>query len=244
MLKLLTYNFVTIIEISLHLFCFQSKILLILKPVMKKIFLLFFASIFVISAQSQSVEDYNPYKNVQKDSVSTENAAENKFDLEKAKKMSFGMEFGTGIESYMRNSNAFYTYTAPSLRYAINKKLSVRVGVMMMNINTNNMLYVNSEGIQKVSGNILQTSFYAAADYYATEKLRITGEVLYGNNTMPNSLNKFNQNPKAFSIGATYKINDYMQIGIKIGERQNQQGIYVPGNGFSNDSGIMNQNGF
>jgi hypothetical protein len=207
----------------------------------KKSILFISLLVFAIAAKSQNGEEYNPYSSVKKDSLSSETKPETKFDLEKAKKMSFSLEFGTGIESYMNNSSAFYTYTAPSLRYALTKKLSVRVGVMMMNVNANNLYYLNSEGLQKTSGNFLQNYFYTAADYYATDRLRITGEILYGNNLLQNSKTGFNMNPKAFSIGATYKINDFMEIGIKIGQRQNQQGIFIPGGGFNN---TFNGSGF
>lgn len=200
---------------------------------MKRINLLFFALLSFFSAVAQTGEDFNPADLNHGNTTSLQNIeSDSIFDIQKAKKMSFGIEFGTGIESYMHNSTAFYTYTAPSFRYALSKKFSVRVGVMMMNVNANNLYYYNTEGIQKANGNLLQTYFYTAADYYATERLRLTGEILYGNSILQNSGAGFGNKPKAFSIGAEYKISDNFQIGIKIGQGQNEQGFFVPGFGF------------
>jgi len=201
---------------------------------MKNLILFFSFAVFTQFGLAQQGEEFNPYTG----SLSTDSAFNTgkKFDLEQAKKLDFSLEFGTGIESYMSGSGAFYTYTAPALRYAINRRFAIRMGVMLMNIQADNLLHYNSEGIVKSSGNFMQTWFYTAGDFYATEKIRITGEVLYGNSMFQNNAGQNNFRPKAFSLGAEFKVNDNFQIGIKIGERHASDGMFRSGsimpNGF------------
>jgi hypothetical protein len=198
---------------------------------MKKIIFTIFIGIISFNIFSQTAEDFNPYSDL-KNNGNKSSVEKPKFDIEKAKRMDFSMEFGTGVDSYMRGTGAFYSYMAPSMRYAVNPKLHIRMGILAANINANNLLMWNSEGLHKVSGNILQTWFYTAADYYATDRLRITGEILYGNSSFGNKPGEMKNNPKAFSVGAEYKINDNLQIGIKLGERQYSNDFFIPGNTF------------
>ena len=174
---------------------------------------------------AQESVDYNPYEN-------NSNEYKESFNPEKIKKMDCSIEFGTGFESYLKNGSNFYNYVMPTMRYKLNPRVSIRAGIMMMNMNLNNINYRSSEGIKTADGNFIQNYFYTVIDYNATDKLRITGEIMYGSGTFGKTTNKLNT-PKSYTVGATYKINDFMEIGVKFRQTENVNS-YMPNNYYNN----------
>ena len=139
----------------------------------------------------------------------------------KIQKPEFSFEFGTGINIFRAKTTNFYNYLAPLMRFKLNSKWSINAGIMYMNTFSNGMYFYNGESFEKKSGNFSQAYLYTSIDYQATEKLRISGEIMYGTGILNSSINSKGKRPKSFSIQAEYKITDFLKIGIGIRHNEN-----------------------
>jgi len=60
------------------------------------------------------------------------------------------------------------------------------------------------------------------AGYQVSEKLTITGEIMYGQNPFMYGNSPMQQNPQIiYSAGAEYKVNDNFKIGIEVSNGKN-----------------------
>ncbi len=164
---------------------------------MRKLLFLFVCvfSVGLVSAQDQLFEKYN------------------------VSRVSSGLETGFGMSS----NKSYYSYLAPHINFQVSPRLKISTSIIFMNMQMNNAVILTDNGLKQTNLNSNQTYIYNQAQYSVNERLKITGEILYGTNNQSKSLNTNNKmNPSFYSIGAEYKVNDALQIGIQIRGSNNE----------------------
>ncbi len=128
-------------------------------------------------------------------------------------KISYQVEIGSSFSTGSLNGNALSFYTAPKLRYKLAPKLNISAGFIL--INTSISDYYSAQNQQK--RNINQSYLFTGFDYQASEKLRISGEVLYGMNKSPVTVSKTGiSQDYSVRFSAEYKINENFSIGLQV----------------------------
>lgn len=127
-------------------------------------------------------------------------------------KIDYKVNVGTSFSS-SSFANAVNFYTAPELRYKLSPKISISTGFLMMNT-TVSSYYLSEKEKQK---NFTQGYLFAGVNYKATEKLRISGEILYGLNKQPYQVYGNKQNNDYYlRFNAEYKITDNLSVGLQV----------------------------
>jgi hypothetical protein len=144
-------------------------------------------------------------------------------------KISYKLDMGSSFSTSSMYGNSLSFYTAPQLKYKFTPKLNISAGVMLINTSISDYYTENRQ-----KRNFNQAFVFSGFDYKATEKLRISGEILYGMNKSPYSLNnKTNSSDYFARFSAEYKINDSFSVGFQV---INQNMGYSPyGNAFGRD---------
>lgn len=146
-------------------------------------------------------------------SINTEEVANTSSPLlNKESKISSTVNLGTSFSS---NSfaNAVSFYTAPEIKYRLSPKLNISTGFLVMNTTVSGY-YAAEKNKQK---NYTQSYLYTSIDYKATERLRVSGEILYGLNKSPYAVYTNNQNSDYYlRFSAEYKITDNLSIGLQV----------------------------
>jgi len=140
-----------------------------------------------------------------------------------AKKLDYHLEIGTSVGGMLGGGSFMSSYIAPSVSYPITSRLNLTAGVVMEKNYFNNIPTFNGDGsITSTNSNSINNYFFAKADYLVSERLRVTGSILYGMNQMgitgTNNINT--PNVSAYSFSADYKIMDGMHIGISVRKSQ------------------------
>ena len=141
----------------------------------------------------------------------------------KKSKPKFGVEVGSSFSTAGKYGSSFSNYVAPHVSFQPIKDLTLTTGVILENTQLYNTSVLTKDGISKMNANVNSAYFYGKADYKLTERLKITGAILYGMNRSPyqsviysgNGL-KSTANPLIYSIGGMYKITENMSIGFEV----------------------------
>jgi len=141
----------------------------------------------------------------------------------KKNKPKFGVEVGSSFSTAGKYGSSFSNYVAPHVSFQPIQKLTLTAGVMFENTQLINTSVLTADGVSKMNANVNSAYFYGKADYNLTERLKITGTILYGMNRTPYQSVIYNgnglqssANPLIYSIGAMYKITDNMSIGFEV----------------------------
>jgi hypothetical protein len=155
-------------------------------------------------------------------------------------KISYNLEMGTSFSTSKYFGNAFTFYTSPSLKYKISPRLNISAGVLLMNSNIGN--YYLSENQNKRNYN----AYFMSGFDYSKERLKISGEIIYGMNKSPyNSLNSRNAPEYFVRFSAEYKITDNLSIGLQvINQNMNRGYLNSFGNEFYNPNRYYPYSGF
>ncbi len=169
---------------------------------MKKILLIIAVCVIFSYANAQTAEEINfEEQTVQRPEI---------------KKIKYNVNMGT-VVGFINNSTNFYNYIAPSLNYKFSPRISINAGFLITNTTSNGIYYYDNEKFRKRTGNITQSYFFTDVNYLASEKLILTGNVVYGtsfNQNVNNNGSGFK--PISYSVGAEYKITEKIKIGIEI----------------------------
>ncbi|OFX50017.1 MAG: hypothetical protein A2046_01895 [Bacteroidetes bacterium GWA2_30_7] len=132
--------------------------------------------------------------------------------LQKAKKVNYGIIVGTHFSSFSKDNYSFGTYTIPYVSYNLTPKTSINAGFL---ISSNNSYFKNNSETNpynSISGNYL----YLSAKHQVNDRLIITGSMLVNTNKTYNSeINNFNKNLQNSSIGFDYKITEHLYFGTE-----------------------------
>ena len=154
-------------------------------------------------------------------------------------KVSASISMGTGMSFFGSTKNsAITTFIAPKIGYQLTKKFRLNIGLMhytmtgnsFMPMNQNEALFNNSN--RSISGNLL----FVEGQYQLTNKLMMSGAVMYNANA---NLNK-NNNYKAVSIGMDYKLSEHASIGIRANISQGNNSPYYNNRMGTNNFGSQN----
>ena len=146
-------------------------------------------------------------------------------------KISYKVEFGSAFSTSKAFGNALSFYTAPQFKYKFTPKLNISAGIMLINTSISDYYLIKNQ--QK--RNISQAFMFSGFDYNATEKLRISGEILYGmNNSQMKFSNAKNSSDYSIRFSAEYKINENFSIGFQVVNKN--MGYPGYGNQFGNDA--------
>lgn len=144
-------------------------------------------------------------------------------------KLNTQVNFGTNFSSFGNGLSSFGTFVNPNLSYQFAPKLILTTGVTVMSYQ-----FTGNSDLNLSEKRNIDTYFYAQAEYLASEKLRISGEVVYTqNNFSPlydGAQSKFK--PVSYSFSAQYKILPNLEIGIQF--RQQDRNTWNPYNPYSN----------
>lgn len=156
-----------------------------------------FVTIFILFCFTLSVKS--------QDSTSTN-------QLQKIKKVNYGIIVGSHFSSFSKDNYAFGTYTIPYVSYNLTPKTSINAGLLISS--SNSYFKNNSEysPYNSISGNFI----YLSAKHQVNDRLIISGSILVNPNKTYNSeMNNFNKNIQSSSIGFDYKINDHLYFGTE-----------------------------
>lgn len=182
-------------------------------------FILFSTYVF---AQTEEEDSYDPANFI-------ENQTAIKTDKEEAKKVdskfSYNIEMGTSISSSSFGNFASF-YTAPQVNYNFAPKLQFSAGVLIVN---SGLPAFNSDENVTSSLNYTSTYLFNRVNYQATEKLRLSGEFLYGTNNLHHIVGQANTNEYIINFSAEYKINKNFSIGLQMSSsKMNTPYGYLP----------------
>ncbi len=140
-----------------------------------------------------------------------ENNQEQKAD-DKKSNLQYSVNVGTSVSTgYL--GNALNVFAEPELRYRLSPRWSISTGFLIMNSNISDLYSDRYKGRY----NAVSTYVTAAATYHASEKLRITGEILYGMNKSPFTFDGNKNNSEYYlRFSAEYKINKSLSLGVEI----------------------------
>ncbi len=172
-----------------------------------------------IFAQTEE-DNYDPANFIENQAVTQENNSEavnnesNSTTDQKNSKLSYTIEMGSSVSTSSAFGTSMNFYTAPQINYNFTPKLQFSAGVFIINSTIPN--YFTEGSSSSGSTNFTRTYLMSKVSYQATEKLRISGEILYGMNKNPYSLNNNNKSEYVINFDAEYKINDSFKIGIQL----------------------------
>ncbi len=153
--------------------------------------------------------------------ASEDNAYKNTENGKQKSKFDYSVNMGTsfGISNF---GNAMNLFVEPELRYRLSPKLSISTGFFIINSNVNGLY----SDIYSSKNNFTSSYLTASISYNATERLRISGEILYGMNKSP--FNYSNGLAKALRFSAEYKISESLRFGIQIMHGNNTFSPFSP----------------
>ena len=148
--------------------------------------------------------------------------------VDKTSKLSYKIDLGTSFTTTAFGS-FLDVYTAPQISYKFSPKMELSTGVLLINSSAPDYMARNG------GSNFTNAYLFGKLSYQATEKLRISGEILYGmyNDPLMNSMNK-NKNDYYVNFNAEYKINDSFKIGIQLSSSNLRYGYGNTPYAFSN----------
>ncbi len=130
----------------------------------------------------------------------------------KTPSVNYHINVGTSVTS-SKFGNAVSLYTAPEIRYRLAPKLSISTGFFITNTTVSGY-YANEK---KKQSNFTNTYLHTGIDYHATERLRISGEILYGINQPKYSVfGNNNSSDYYLRFSAEYKITKSLSVGVQI----------------------------
>ncbi len=145
-------------------------------------------------------------------------AAENSADFlqnneeKKTPRINYNVNVGTSVTS-SKFGNTVSLYTAPEIRYRLAPKLSISAGFLITNTTVSGYYAAEKEK----QSNFTNTYLYTGIDYYATERLRISGEILYGiNQPKYSAFGNNNSSDYYLRFSAEYKITKSLSVGVQI----------------------------
>lgn len=187
-----------------------------------KIFLLLILLIPLNFAFAQSDDNYDPGTFMQNQSgKDADYKPVKEIKSKDFSKWSYNLNMGTSFTTGAYGS-FLDVYTAPQLNYNFSPKWQFTTGLLIMNTSLFN------SGNEK---SINQTRAYLMnrISYQANEKLRISGEILYGMNQNPFNSTTTRKGEYYINVDAQYKINKSLSIGIRVsGTNMNNPYGYNP----------------
>jgi hypothetical protein len=190
-----------------------------------KAFKYFILVVFIIANSNLLLSQAVIYGNDDNYQVKQENIqSKDQATLNKQKsKLSYNIDIGSSFTTSKYYGNMLAFYTSPSLKYSLSPSFNLHAGVMLINTNMSSN-YLNENQNKKNYSAYFMTGFD-----YTKEKLRITGEILYGKNKMPYSLGNNRNTPEYFArFSAEYKITDNLSIGVQVINQNMNQNYFNP----------------
>lgn len=137
-------------------------------------------------------------------------------------KIRYNVEIGSMFSTSKNFGNMLSFYTNPELMYRLSPKMNITTGLIL--INSNKSSYYLGE---KQSVSTYKAYLTASLNYNPTQKLRITGEILYGMNKNPNSPFYSRTSPEYMvRFNAEYKITENLSVGLQVINQNLNQGNY------------------
>ncbi len=159
-----------------------------------------------------------------KDEVVQTNDKQHNGKEDKKEKIKYRFNTGTGF-SVNNFGNAIDIYAEPEIAYRLSPKFSISTGFLFVNTTFTGM----SEYMNKGKLNYTNTFVTAGIDYNATERLRISGEILYGLNKSPYSFGgSRNTSDYYLRFSAEYKITKSLSFGVQIIQQSGNNPFYSP----------------
>ena len=154
--------------------------------------------------ENENVQFQNEYPETINNPVSKVNPSKITYDI------NIGSSFSTSTYG-----NSLNLYTAPKINYNFTPKLSISAGVIFIN-STINSYY------QEEKTNQNQSYLYSSFNYKASERLKISGEILYGMNNSNYNVNNQSKNQDYYvRFNAEYKITKNLTFGIQVANSSN-----------------------
>lgn len=158
--------------------------------------------------------------------------------IPQVKNASFSLNTGMMIITDKNKNYDIYSHISAFYSISMSRRLSIRAGNMIF-FPLNNIHESNQEnsGLFPCSG----IAVFAAADYYATNRLTITGSVIKTINNrfssrenMPQAINRYYYAlpSQSFSLGMNYKVFNGLSIGAEIRVSEYNQPALSPYNDF------------
>ena len=194
--------------------------------------LFIFISTNIILAQE---DEYDPGNFVNNQGIkNTQDLKENTSVNKTLSKWSYSLNMGTNF-SFGSFGSFLDVYTAPQINYDISSKWQISAGVLIMNSALLNSA-ADGQSINQTRAYIMNR-----ASYLANERLRISGEILYGMNNTPQNTGLKQKGEYYFNFDAEYKINDSFSIGIRVSGTNTDMYHYNP---FYQGTSLHNRNPF
>ena len=131
--------------------------------------------------------------------------------IKKESNVNYKVNLGTSF-STSNFGNAISTYAAPEIRFGLAPKLSISTGFLVTNTTISDYYLTEKEG----RNNFTNAYAFAGVDYQATQRLRISGEILYGMNKSPYTFDNNKSADYYLSFSAEYKITENLSVGLQV----------------------------
>ncbi len=170
----------------------------------------------IVIAQNIIYSSDNDNENTNFNSENNEQTNNSKVLKQNKQKISYNINVGSTAGS-IAGGSFLNLYTAPKINFKFTPKVSFSTGFIFMNTSTN---------INDNKNNTNQSILYNSIDYKASERLKISGEILYGMNN--SAFDNSSKNTKDYYVrfSAEYKITKNLSFGINIS--RNNSSFYNP----------------
>ena len=144
-----------------------------------------------------------------------------KISLNRDSKISYNVEVGSMYSTSKYFGNNLLFYTSPEIRYRLSPKLNITAGFILINSN-----YSPNKSGDKQNRTVNKAYFKTGFDY-TMERLRVSGEILYGPNNFGYSFGTKKNSVEYFArFNAEYKITEHFSIGLQIVNQNMNNGYY------------------
>lgn len=140
-------------------------------------------------------------------------------------RLSYSFNIGSSFSTLKNSGNLLSYYSLPQIKYKLKPTIHFSAGILFQHTSFNQ--FKNSE---KTIIHQNRTYLITGVDY-TREKLRISGEILYGLNKDPyNPLNGKNSPEYFLKFDAEYKITENISIGLQIiNQNRDYYNPFMPG---------------
>jgi hypothetical protein len=184
-----------------------------------------FLSIVLLASSIVTFAQFKPdkapltYQKKVEEAKNTEQQALEENEKTQKREIKYSVSVGASVGTIGNNCSFTGTYIAPEVMYQINKKTSIRAGVIMQKYNfrgENKLWDGSSQNFNSVPSSVLS---FLQSSYTPTERISLYSVLVYEKNQYSSVRNSSLDNRYLISIGGTLKITDNLSFGVQFSKR-------------------------
>ncbi len=134
-----------------------------------------------------------------------------------------GVEFGSEFTVFSKDVSAWNSFIAPHVAYSLTPKLQLSTGIAFVSTQLSGTFIGDENALSMRNQQVFRSYLFAEAEYALSERLRISGEIMY---QMPSvdPLNNSQIPLLNYSFSASYMLTPNIEVGVQIRQRNTQYG--------------------